>query len=159
MTEQSATVPRGTAYRIQQLGPPRNSDDEIVRTHRTGVQLNEPVTGFDSLVSHHPGDNRAVRMENGVSVDGKPGRVHGYVDGNLEEIEIPRQDRRGSFATTGFVQPRCCSRRTSSCPIPGMTLRAVPDAAWTSPPPSMGSWVHVVTMKDLWTFSTGLAAM
>ena len=99
-TNNSTTTP--VAYRIQQLGPPRDVDGGVLRT-RGGTQRNERVVGFDSLVSHHPGDNRAVRMENGISIDGKPGRTHGYVGGILEEIEVPRRDLRGQFQDFGLA--------------------------------------------------------
>ncbi|MGY1531269.1 peptidoglycan-binding protein [Luteimonas sp. A649] len=36
-------------------------------------------------------------MENGVFVAGQKGRVHAYIDGRLEEIEIPRRTTRGEF--------------------------------------------------------------
>lgn len=102
MTTQDSARPTPTSYRIQQLGPPRGQDGGQVRT-TGGVQRNERVGGFDDLVSHHPGDNRAVRMENGISVDGKPGRVHGYIGGRLEEIEIPRRNLRGQFQDFGLA--------------------------------------------------------
>lgn len=71
MTMQNATPPGPAAYRIQQLGPPRDRDGSPVRVHGQGTQLNEPVTGFDSLVLHHPGDSRGVRMVDGSIVGGE----------------------------------------------------------------------------------------
>src|SRR5690606_36456080 len=102
MTAQDSASPTPTPYRVQQLGPPRDRDGGRIRT-AGGVQRNEHVDGFDGLVSHHPGDNRAVRMENGASVDGKPGRVHAYIGGVLEEIEIPRRNLRGQFQNFGLA--------------------------------------------------------
>lgn len=90
MTMQNATPPGPAAYRIQQLGPPRDRDGSPVRVHGQGTQLNEPVTGFDSLVLHHPGDSRGVRMVDGSIVGGERGRVFAYVGGRIEEIEFPR---------------------------------------------------------------------
>src|SRR5690606_30674384 len=45
---------------------------------------------FDSLVLHHPGDSRGVRMVDGSIVGGERGRVFAYVGGRIEEIEFPR---------------------------------------------------------------------
>lgn len=91
MTTQDTPPPTRAAYRIQQLGPPRDRDGAVVRIHGRGMQRNEPVTGFDSLVLHHPGDSRAARMEDGSIVGGQRGRTHAYIGGRLEEIELPRQ--------------------------------------------------------------------
>jgi len=99
MSTQDAESSGPTTYRIQQLGPPRYRHGAIVRAHGSGVQVNEPVNGFDSLVLHHPGDNRAARMQDGVVVDGKGGRAYGYVGGQLQDIEVPRLDRLGRFRT------------------------------------------------------------
>lgn len=93
MNEQDGTRPTPTTYRIVQYGPPRDQDGEQINIHGRGVQRNEPVTGFDDLVLHHPGDNRAARMVNGVIIDGQNGRAHAWIGGRLEEIEIPRNGR------------------------------------------------------------------
>lgn len=86
-------------YRIQQMGPPRLRDGTVSSVHSRGTQLNEPVTGFDSLVLHHPGDNRAVRMVEGAVVDGKPGRAFAHIDGRLQEIEYARRHSDGRIRT------------------------------------------------------------
>jgi len=67
----------GTPYRIIQLGAP---------SPPLGLQKNEPVSGFGSLVTHHPGANRNARMEDGVVIQGERNRVHAYIGGRLEEI-------------------------------------------------------------------------
>lgn len=90
-------------YRIQQLGPPRLRDGRVTTVHQQGVQHNEPVTGFDSLVLHHPGDNRAALMVDGTVIDGKPGRAFAHIDGRLQEIEYPRQDLEGRLRTHGLM--------------------------------------------------------
>lgn len=91
MSSQDIAPAAPTTYRIQQLGPPRDHGGSEVREHGRGLQRNETVTGFDSLVLHHPGDNRAARMEDGVVVSGQHGRAHAYFGGRLEEIEVPRE--------------------------------------------------------------------
>lgn len=91
-----AGIPRPLPYRIEQLGPPRYRDGTISTTHRQGVQRNEPVAGFDSLVLHHPGDNRAARMVEGRVIEGKDGRAFAYIDTRLQEIEYPRK-KGGAF--------------------------------------------------------------
>jgi hypothetical protein len=67
-------VPR-TAYRVIQKG----------------LVANEAVGSFDSLVTHHPSDNRNAHMEAGVIVDGERGRRHAYVGGEIQEIEFARE--------------------------------------------------------------------
>lgn len=91
-----AGIPRPLPYRIEQLGPPRYRDGTISTTHQQGVQRNEPVAGFDSLVLHHPGDNRAARMVEGRVIEGKDGRAFAYIDTRLQEIEYPRK-KGGAF--------------------------------------------------------------
>ena len=86
-------------YRIQQMGPPRLRDGTVSSVHSRGTQLNEPVTGFDSSVLHHPGDNRAARMVDGAVVDGKPGRAFAHIDGRVQEIEYARRHGNGAFRT------------------------------------------------------------
>lgn len=93
MSQQEEQRPAPTTYRVQQLGPPRDRDGAEVHVHGRGLQQNEAVNGFDSLALHHPGDNRAARMENSRVVAGQPGRMHAYVGGRLEEIETPRNGR------------------------------------------------------------------
>jgi murein DD-endopeptidase MepM/ murein hydrolase activator NlpD len=96
-----ATAP--LTYRIQQLGPPRLRDGRVTTVHEQGIQHNEPVTGFDSLVLHHPGDNRAARMVDGTVIAGKAGRAFAYIDGSLQEIEYPRHDKEGRLHTYGLM--------------------------------------------------------
>ena len=64
-----------TTYRVIQKGP----------------SANIPATDFESLVTHHPGDNRNAHMEDGVIVDGERGRLHAYVGGEIQEVEIARR--------------------------------------------------------------------
>ena len=97
MDRSSTTAP--LTYRIQQMGPPRLRDGTVSTVHSRGTQLNEPVTGFDSLVLHHPGDNRAVHMVDGLMIEGKAGRVFAYVDGRVQEIEYARRFDNGPFRT------------------------------------------------------------
>lgn len=72
------------AYRVIQLGAPRGP---------SGAQSNEPVEDFDDLVTHHPGSNRNAEMQDGVIVDGQRGRALGYIDGEMQEIEVARGGR------------------------------------------------------------------
>lgn len=68
-------------------------NDTIRTTYRViqkGLTVNEPVTDFDSLVTHHPGDNRNARMVDGVIVRAEAGRRHAYVGGEIQEIESAR---------------------------------------------------------------------
>lgn len=98
-------------YRILQMGPPRYRDGSVSITHKQGVQSNEPVTGFDNLVLHHPGDNRAARMLDGVVIDGKADRAFAYIDGRLQEIEYPRRLDDGRYKTYGLLQDQVLVKR------------------------------------------------
>lgn len=73
-----------STYRVIQLGPPRGPNN---------LQINEPVTDFDSLATHHPNSNRNAVMRDGVIVDGQAGRVHAFIGGEIQEIEIARNGR------------------------------------------------------------------
>jgi hypothetical protein len=72
------------AYRVIQLGAPRAPH---------GTQSNEPVADFDDLVTHHPRSNRNAEMRDGVIVGGQAGRALGYIDGEMQEIEVARGGR------------------------------------------------------------------
>lgn len=108
---ESAEKASPLTYRIQQLGPPRYGDGSVSVTPRQGVQNNEPVSGFDSLVLHHPGDNRAARMVDGVVVGGKAGRVFAHIDGRLQEIEYPRKDGNGRLRTYDLLPDQVLVKR------------------------------------------------
>jgi len=84
----------GTKYRVIQLGAPGEPH---------GLQKNEPVSGFDSLVTHHPGANRNARMQDGVVIQGESNRAHAYIGGRLEEIAAaaPTPWRAGDRGLSG----------------------------------------------------------
>lgn len=63
----------------------------MYRVIQKGHGANIPVTDFESLVTHHPGDNKKAHMEGGAIVDGEPGRLHAYIGGEIQEIEIARR--------------------------------------------------------------------
>lgn len=73
-----------STYRVIQLGAPRGED---------GLQSNETVTDFDSLVTHHPRANRHAQMLDGRIINGEPGRTHAILGGEIEEIETARPGR------------------------------------------------------------------
>lgn len=73
-----------STYRVIQLGAPRGED---------GLQSNETVTDFDSLVTHHPRANRHAQMLDGRIINGEPGRTHAIMGGEIEEIETARPGR------------------------------------------------------------------
>lgn len=77
-------------YRIQQLGRPDSS----------GIQTNGPVDSLDDLVTHHPGANRHIRMEDGKiqGAENEGRRSYAYISGDFEEIIDSRVDRYGSLA-------------------------------------------------------------
>lgn len=73
-----------STYRVTQLGAPREPD---------GLQSNETVSDFDSLVTHHPNANRHAHMLDGRIVNGEPGRTHAIIGGEIEEVDIARPGR------------------------------------------------------------------
>lgn len=83
-----------SAYRVTQLGPPRGQAD---------MQVNELVTDLESLVTHHPYDNRNARLVDGVIVNtqnpiGRPrARSHAFIGGEFQEIESHATDEYGSL--------------------------------------------------------------
>lgn len=72
-------------YRIEQLGRPR----------RNGVQYNEEVASLDGLVTHHPGGNRNIRMQESLILraENPARRSHAYISGDFEEVINGRVDR------------------------------------------------------------------
>ena len=76
-------------YRIQQLGRPDSSE----------VQANEPVSSLEDLVTHHPGANRRIRMEEGRIEGGEneDRRSYAFISGDFEEVIDARVDRYGSL--------------------------------------------------------------
>lgn len=63
------------------------------RVIQKGVTVNIPVTGFDGLVTHHPGDNRNAIMDDGEIIQGEQRRLQAFIDGEFQEIEIPRNGK------------------------------------------------------------------
>lgn len=105
-----ADIPTPLPYRIEQLGPPRYRDGSVSMTHQQGVQRNEPVAGFDSLVLHHPGDNRAARMVEGLVIEGKDGRAFAHIDARLQEVEYARK-KGGVFNSYGLESDQVLIKR------------------------------------------------
>ncbi|MGJ7901762.1 XVIPCD domain-containing protein [Lysobacter sp. 1R34A] len=70
-----------TAYKVTQLGAPRGANN---------LQVNEVVEDFDGLVTHHPKDNRSAHLRGGLVVGGQPGRVHAFIDSEIQEVEFAR---------------------------------------------------------------------
>lgn len=50
--------------------------------------FNDAVPNFEELVTHHPHSNRNATIQDGVVVGGEPGRRHGMVGGEIQEIEV-----------------------------------------------------------------------
>ena len=71
----------------------------IYRVIQKGVTINIPVTGFDGLVTHHPGENRNAIMDDGEIFKGERLRLQAFIDGEFQEIETPREGLNNS--------PRC----------------------------------------------------
>jgi peptidoglycan hydrolase-like protein with peptidoglycan-binding domain len=112
-------TPAPLTYRIQQMGPPRLRDGSVSTVHGQGIQHNEPVTGFDSLVLHHPGDNRAARMVDSAVIDGKPGRAFAHIDGRLQEVEYPRFVGKGVFRSYDLQPDQVLIKRDYILSRPG----------------------------------------
>lgn len=72
-------------YRVEQLGQPQPN----------GVQQNQEVTSLEGLVTHHPGNNRNIRMQEGeiLRAENPARRSHAYVSGDFEEVIDNRVDR------------------------------------------------------------------
>jgi peptidoglycan hydrolase-like protein with peptidoglycan-binding domain len=71
-----------------------HEQDEVVelphyRVIQKDVARNTSVTDFESLVTHHPADNSAARILDGVVIRGEEGRRHAVVGGEIQEIEVP----------------------------------------------------------------------
>lgn len=65
-------------YQVRQLGEP----------DARGNQWNVPVADLDSLATHHPGENRSARIEDGVPVEAEnpARRSYGVVGGEFQEL-------------------------------------------------------------------------
>lgn len=59
------------------------------RVSQKGVVGNIAVTDFDSLVTHHPGDNSNARVVNGVVLEGERTRIRAVVDSKIESHRDP----------------------------------------------------------------------
>ncbi|MGH8082836.1 MAG: XVIPCD domain-containing protein [Lysobacter sp.] len=79
--EQEQMDGKATPYRVIQLGAPKDG---------SGMQANEVVADFESLVTHHPGKNRRAKLEDGRVVGGEGTRQHALIAGEIQEIEIVR---------------------------------------------------------------------
>lgn len=72
-------------YQVRQLGEP----------DPRGAQWNVPVTDLDSLTTHHPGENRSARLEDGLPVQAENPlrRSYGVVGGEFQELLVAANDR------------------------------------------------------------------
>lgn len=61
-------------------------------SQRTGAR-NASVEDFEGLVTHHPQTNRNARVVDGAVVGGQDGRAFGVVGGEIQEIEVAREER------------------------------------------------------------------
>lgn len=66
----------------------QNEDLPHYRVIQKGVSRNTGVTDFDSLVTHHPGNNAGARVVDGIVIRGEEGRRHAVIGGEIQEIEI-----------------------------------------------------------------------
>src|SRR3546814_7027653 len=109
-------------YRIEQLGRPQDN----------GVQYNEQVASLEGLVTHHPGGNRNIRMQEGsiLRAENPARRSHAYVGGDFEEVINGRVDRYDTlrpdqvllvkdFILEDPEPPRNPSAREIAIPSPG----------------------------------------
>src|SRR3546814_1868410 len=82
-------------YRIEQLGRPQDN----------GVQYNEQVASLEGLVTHHPGGNRNIRMQEGsiLRAENPARRSHAYVGGDFEEVINGLVDRYYTLRPDHFL--------------------------------------------------------
>lgn len=80
MSAQNPMAP--AAYRVIQLE----------WSKRSGAR-NAGVEDFEGLVTHHPHANRNARVVDGTVVGGEAGRSFGVVGGEIQEVEVARQER------------------------------------------------------------------
>jgi len=86
---------------------------------------NETVTDFDSLVTHHPHDNRGAKIKNGVIVDGQAGRIHALIGGEIQEVEVPRNGRTFDLRPTQVLLKKDFLLEDSRIPAGGNGVREV----------------------------------
>ena len=82
------------------------------RVHGQGTQLNEPVTGFDSLV-HHP-DNRGMRMVDGSIVGGGVDACSPMSASDRRSVP----SRSGPVPRYGLATDQVLIKKDFICPIP-----------------------------------------
>src|SRR3546814_12903971 len=72
-----------------------SSDLQLGRPQDNGVRYNEQVASLEGLVTHHPGGNRNIRMQEGsiLRAENPARRSHAYVGGDFEEVINGRVDR------------------------------------------------------------------
>ena len=91
------------------------------RLIQKGVTVNIPVPDFEGLVTHHPGDNSAARVSNGVVVDGQVGRLHALVGGEIQEIGLVREQvllKKDFILEDSRIAAGCAGFRDVDVPSP-----------------------------------------
>src|SRR3546814_2463988 len=93
-----------STYRIEQPGRPRNN----------GAQYNEEVASLEGLVTHHPGGNRNIRMQEGsiLRAENPARRSHAYIGSDFEEVINSRVDR---YDTLRSEERRVGTECVSTC--------------------------------------------
>lgn len=127
-------------YHLEQLGrpqPPR------------GLQENEDVTSLGDLVTHHPGNNRNIRMQDGeiLGAERPERRSHAYIDGQFQEVIDSRVDKYGSLKKDQVLLVKDFILEDSS-PAAGQSARAVdmpsPTAGYISRVSTSGGMVEIM---------------
>ncbi len=104
-------------YHLEQLGRPQQP---------RGLQENEDVTSLGDLVTHHPGNNRDIRMQDGqiLGAERPERRSHAYIDGQFQEVIDSRVDKYGSLKKDQVLLVKDFILEDPS-PVPGQGARAV----------------------------------
>lgn len=124
------------------------------RVIQKGQVANVPVSDFDSLVTHHPGSNRSAHMEGGIVVGGERGRLHAYIGGEVEEVEVARSGR-----TYGLKPDQVLIKKDFILEHPAHPKMSAEARNVDVPSPVAGYVGRVDGLRDWLMFSTSPAVM
>lgn len=95
------------------------------RVIQKGRAYNIAVSSFDSLVTHHPGDNANASVVNGVVVNGQRNRRHAVISSEIDEIAVGVRGGTNGLEPDQILQKKDFILENPAVPSGGRGVRDV----------------------------------
>lgn len=95
------------------------------RVIQKGPVGNIGVADFESLVTHHPGDNARAHVVDGVVVDAQRSRLHAVISSEIDEIAVGGRGRANGLSPEQVLQKKDFILENSAIASGGRNVRDV----------------------------------